>query len=233
MPMPCPWDQQNYQGQRLNEDDLMKGRLCPCRYDDGKHVSFGVQDQNGAGQANWKPCLFLQDSKTFGSRWMSIKTSWQMAWRTDHSSSPMQLKSSVLVASDICWWVQGQTLHMWKDITLIARFMGSTWGPSGAERAQVGPMLTPWTLLSGGVSHPRHWWNSWTPRPEWWSLPPDSLANIIWDQYWWFQSWACVKTFSCSDHTSVWDFCLGVLSDIQMLPNVFGLSREKHDIQVA
>ena len=32
---------------------------------------------------------------------------------------------------------------------LIARFMGTTWGPSGADRTQVGPILTPWTLLSG------------------------------------------------------------------------------------
>ena len=34
-------------------------------------------------------------------------------------------------------------------VTLIARFMGPTWGPSGADRIQVGPMLAPWTLLSG------------------------------------------------------------------------------------
>ena len=27
--------------------------------------------------------------------------------------------------------------------------MGPTWGPSGADRTQVGPMLAPWTLLSG------------------------------------------------------------------------------------
>ena len=33
--------------------------------------------------------------------------------------------------------------------SLIARFMGPTWGPSGADRIQVGPMLAPWTLLSG------------------------------------------------------------------------------------
>ena len=32
---------------------------------------------------------------------------------------------------------------------LIARFRGPTWGPSGAARTQVGPMLAPWTLLSG------------------------------------------------------------------------------------
>ena len=36
-----------------------------------------------------------------------------------------------------------------RSITLIARLMGLTWGPSGADRTQVGPMLAPWTLLSG------------------------------------------------------------------------------------
>ena len=34
-------------------------------------------------------------------------------------------------------------------VNLIARFMGPTWGPSGADRTQVGLMLAPWTLLSG------------------------------------------------------------------------------------
>ena len=33
--------------------------------------------------------------------------------------------------------------------SMMARFMGPTWGPSWADRAQVGPMLAPWTLLSG------------------------------------------------------------------------------------
>ena len=31
----------------------------------------------------------------------------------------------------------------------IAEFMGTTWSPPGSCRPQVGPMLTPWTLLSG------------------------------------------------------------------------------------
>ena len=35
--------------------------------------------------------------------------------------------------------------------TLISRFMGQTRGPTGADRTQVGPMLAPWTLLSGYV----------------------------------------------------------------------------------
>ena len=39
---------------------------------------------------------------------------------------------------------------------LIARFMGPTWGPSGADSTQVGPMLAPWTLLSGSLIIPQH-----------------------------------------------------------------------------
>ena len=34
-------------------------------------------------------------------------------------------------------------------ITEVARFTGPTWGPPGSCRTQMGPMLVPWTLLSG------------------------------------------------------------------------------------
>ena len=34
----------------------------------------------------------------------------------------------------------------------IAKFMGPTWGPPGSCRPQMGPMLAPWTLLSGMVT---------------------------------------------------------------------------------
>ena len=49
------------------------------------------------------------------------------------------------------WW--GLTAMIWVIIgagnALIIKIMGPTWGPSGTDRAQVGPMLAPWTLLSG------------------------------------------------------------------------------------
>ena len=32
---------------------------------------------------------------------------------------------------------------------MLARFMGPTWGPSGADRTKAGPMSDPWTLLCG------------------------------------------------------------------------------------
>ena len=40
---------------------------------------------------------------------------------------------------------KGVTLHI---LPLIAKFMGPSWGPPGAARTQVGPMLVTWTLLS-------------------------------------------------------------------------------------
>ena len=44
--------------------------------------------------------------------------------------------------------------------TLISRFMGPTWGPSGDDRTQVGHLLAPWNLLSGYLS-PSFDWNSY------------------------------------------------------------------------
>ena len=40
----------------------------------------------------------------------------------------------------------GQTSLLF--FSLKARFMGTTWMPSGADRTQLGPMLAPWTVLS-------------------------------------------------------------------------------------
>ena len=37
--------------------------------------------------------------------------------------------------------------------SLITRFMEPSWGPPGAGRTEVGPMLAPWILLSGIVSY--------------------------------------------------------------------------------
>ena len=36
----------------------------------------------------------------------------------------------------------------------IGMFMGSTWGPPGSCGPQMGPMLAPWTLLSGLFTSP-------------------------------------------------------------------------------
>ena len=49
--------------------------------------------------------------------------------------------------------VKRLALNHGEIIALIARFMGPTWGPSWAERTLLGPMLAPWTLLSGWIKY--------------------------------------------------------------------------------
>ena len=62
-------------------------------------------------------------------------------------------------------------LNFWRSSSaLIARFMGPTWGPSGADKTHVGPMLAPWTLLSG-------WFCKCAPP---WMLPPLDFPFDIW-----------------------------------------------------
>ena len=51
-----------------------------------------------------------------------------------------------------CWWPGGSSWQgsAWLILTtLIARFMGPTLGLPAADRTQVGPMLGPWSWLSG------------------------------------------------------------------------------------
>ena len=40
----------------------------------------------------------------------------------------------------------------------LTQFMGTTWVPPGSCRPQMGPMLAPWTLLSGQC---KVWWFIW------------------------------------------------------------------------
>ena len=75
----------------------------------------------------------------------------------------------------IKWW------HVETSSPLITRFMGPTWGPSGANMTQVGPILAPWSLLSGPLSKltviqssdasiDNHaslcWWEKYTMHPQ-------------------------------------------------------------------
>ena len=52
-------------------------------------------------------------------------------------------------STDISMGIRLPPMFIQRIHTLIARFMGPTLGPRGADRTQVGPMLAPWTLLSG------------------------------------------------------------------------------------
>ena len=56
------------------------------------------------------------------------------------------------ITQTICTWLVvmcRSSSTFFVRLSLIAEFMGPTWGPHGADRTQVGAMLAPWTLLSG------------------------------------------------------------------------------------
>ena len=52
----------------------------------------------------------------------------------------------------------------------IAKFMGPTWGLPGSCRPQMGPMLVPWTLLSGMFSLSHDDVIKWKHFPRYWPL---------------------------------------------------------------
>ena len=65
----------------------------------------------------------------------------------------------------ITYWTTSSWHSTVSTTPLIARFMGPTWGPPGADRTQVGPMLAPWTLLSGSCTV-TVLWNDVKSRPN-------------------------------------------------------------------
>ena len=67
------------------------------------------------------------------------------------------------------------------NLSQIAKFMGPTWGPPESCRPQMGPMLVPWTLLSGYVT-------KWGPRCMQQLTLNQTLFRIIWNtaRFVWF-----------------------------------------------
>ena len=102
---------------------------------------------------------FLIKTRNFSFTKLHLKISsakWRPFWVFLLTQSYI-CHSGLVPASVWCmkWFPQGSWSHfrphqtVSRAATLIARFLGPIWGPSGADRTQVGPMLTPWTLLSG------------------------------------------------------------------------------------
>ena len=87
--------------------------------------------------------------------------------------------------------------------SLIARFIGPTWGPSGADRTQVGPMLAPLTLLSGMVCVALCWFDhiiNFTPiLPELFSSHCGTHNVVPVSMHWAFRIWVD-KTNESTDH---------------------------------
>ena len=65
--------------------------------------------------------------------------------------------------------------------TQIARFMGPTWGPPGYCRPQMGPMMAPWTLLSGYFL--KKWMRVWWITSIKLTIPASPTCSILPSSY--------------------------------------------------
>ena len=92
--------------------------------------------------------IFLFSSKKFHITTVYINSHWPGNVNLRIMMARKSHESTFSIDSPMCGKQPMRTMFQYKDI-LIARFMGPIWGPSGADRTQVGPMLAPWTLLSG------------------------------------------------------------------------------------
>ena len=101
--------------------------------------------------------LQLTHVSKMGPRWISDGLSISL-WVPGLCLLSMHIKSTGCWSSIwtysrcrlILWGVSGQgTLSQLGITDLTARFMGPRLGLAGVDRTQVGPMLAPWTLLSG------------------------------------------------------------------------------------
>ena len=78
---------------------------------------------------------------------------WWEYWRWSHCgragmASSLGHPDWLLFVNYRCWAAEPHR-YVFNKTSLIAKFMGPTWDPPGDDRPQVGPMLAPWTLLSG------------------------------------------------------------------------------------
>ena len=101
-------------------------------------------------------CTFVDPQLMKNEReWEAVASiSKERLWLLFKSRHRFKLLSNSRNTSTVCWWMPSNATWPWNTgpvfiHTLIAKFMGLTWGPSGADRTQVSPILVPWTLLSG------------------------------------------------------------------------------------
>ena len=111
-----------------------------------KHIRFS----NLCVHVETKYCFSLAQFN-FWCVFFHLQLWWFQSLDKDGSGelSPIEIQTALKVAQLEFNIESCRTMTGVSNPTLIARFKGLIWGPSGADRTQVGPMLGPWTLLSG------------------------------------------------------------------------------------
>ena len=81
----------------------------------------------------------------FTNHWLGFTVTWGQIHRK--CSRYLTSTNKTCVLWQILTWAAVPEIR--NAASQIAKFMGPTWGPCGSCWPQMGPMLAPWTLLSG------------------------------------------------------------------------------------
>ena len=114
------------------------------------HLSTIQWLMGAVGHSCSKNCIFAD---TYIRRWLFRKDLTIMQWSSTNKIADAILYCFLFSNNLLIYiWCEWHVRQVFASNTQIAMFMGPTWGPSGSCRPQLGPMLAPWTLLSGNLN---------------------------------------------------------------------------------
>ena len=90
----------------------------------------------------YSSCMMLPCSRPFETDWCNYTSAGHQKFRLRCVTCSVPL-IYIIYRWHVVIWSLGEKFNTILINTMIARFMGPTWGPSGADRTQVGPMFAP------------------------------------------------------------------------------------------
>ena len=146
-----PMDSQSHIFFQQNHDDVIKWKHIPRYWPFVQGIHWSPVNSPHKGQ--WCGALMFSlmcQNKRFSKQWrrwwfqMPLCSLW---CHCNVLNAGAKMLKWISLFSQFCWSLSRiSESHMRKLLPLIARFMGPTWGPSGADRTQVGLILAPWTI---------------------------------------------------------------------------------------
>ena len=111
---------------------------------------FDVKDETGNAKIDWVHHMHISCSRN-----PIIEIIWDLRTINNLGKFEKYLRKVVGVTAlkGCCVTTTCHIAHLFPCTKLIqiARFMGPTWGPPGACRPQMGPMMAPWTFKLPGL----------------------------------------------------------------------------------
>ena len=166
------WHQHPYTPAKISNDDIIKWKHFPHYWPFVRGIHWSLVNSPHKGQ--WRRALML-----------SLNCAWINGWANNREAGDLRCHHThydVTVVVEFIHCIRAQRITdklflfvlsvEMKQIhdtdvapnrvayTLIARFMGPTWGPSGADRTHVGPMnwVSLWVLFTNnGLSEIGAW----------------------------------------------------------------------------